>query len=288
MQYDKNFETIINYIFNSEGGFSNNKNDKGGRTNFGITQATYNSWRKKQGLLSKDIKNITKDEAKQLYYEEFWIPTEASKIEDLREGYLLFDTAINSGPYEAKKLYEKSNGNIYKFLKNRKSFYDNFINKNPNQEEFRQGWYNRLKDIENNMNEIINKGYYVPPYQNEKTPFDNNFDNKNLNTDYSNYSKEQLQNIRNKYLYIKNNNQPTGFAAPIKPNHIYTREEINKMTTDEFVKHENAIMKQLREKGIPTKSQLQKHNQKSSAGNSANSNDGRWVTINGNHVLIKD
>lgn len=71
-------------------------------------------------------------------------------------------------------------------------------------------------------------------------------------------------------------------------NHIYTREEINKMTTDEFAKHENAIMKQLREKGIPTKSQLQKHNQKSSAKNSANSNDGRWVTINGNHVLIKD
>ena len=71
-------------------------------------------------------------------------------------------------------------------------------------------------------------------------------------------------------------------------NHIYTREEINKMSTDEFAKHENAIMKQLREKGIPTNSQLQKHNQKSSAGNSANSNNGRWITINGNHVLIKD
>lgn len=216
MQYDKNFETVMNYVFRSEGGFSDRKNDLGGRTDKGVTQATYNAWRKKKGLAPKDVKGISKDEAKQLYYEEFWVPTGASKVKDLREGYLLFDTALNSGPYTAKKLYEKSNGNIYQFLKDRKSYYDNLIKQRPNQAENRQGWYNRLKDIENNMNEIVNKKYYVPPYQAEKTPYDKGYNNKNLNSDFRNFTNEQLQNIRNKYLYLEHKQiQPTGYAAPV-------------------------------------------------------------------------
>ena len=172
MNYDKNFETIMKYVFKSEGGFSDRKNDRGGRTDKGVTQRTYNDWRKKKGLPPKDVKGISTEEAKQLYYEEFWIPTGASKAKDLREGYLLFDTALNSGPYEAKKLYEKN----------------------------RQGWYNRLRDIENNMNELVNKEYYTPPYQNEETPYDKNFNDPNLNRNFTNYNQSELQNIRNRYL----------------------------------------------------------------------------------------
>ena len=69
--------------------------------------------------------------------------------------------------------------------------------------------------------------------------------------------------------------------------HIYTREEIGKMSTDEFAKHEKAIMKQMKEKGIPTKRELEEHQRKTLNKNSSSNNtDGRWVTINGNHVLI--
>ena len=288
MKYDKNFETVMDYVFKSEGGFSDRKNDLGGRTDKGVTQTTYNAWRKKKGLAPKDVKGISTDEAKQLYYEEFWLPTGASKVQDLREGYLLFDMALNSGPYEAKKLYEKSNGNIYQFLKDRKTFYENLIRRKPNQEENRQGWYNRLKDIENNMNGIINKGYYTPPYQNEITPYDKNFNNSNLNTDFHNYKHEELQNIRNKYLYLQNkNNYFTGFAAPVE--HIYTREELGKMSGNEFAQHEKAIMKQLKERGIPTNSELKRQQlSKSSSGSSSGTDGGHWVTINGNHVLMKD
>ena len=31
--YDKNFEKVLDFIFWSEGGFSNNPNDLGGKTN---------------------------------------------------------------------------------------------------------------------------------------------------------------------------------------------------------------------------------------------------------------
>ena len=84
------------------------------------------------------------------------------------------------------------------------------------------------------------------------------------------------------------NGLPTGFATPV--GHIYTREDLRNMSKDEFVKNEKAIMKQLKERGIPTRDELEK--QKSSSRGRSNSDSdsdgGHWVTINGNHVLMKD
>jgi len=62
---------------------------------------------------------------------------------------------------------------------------------------------------------------------------------------------------------------------------IYTKEELAKMTPDEFMKNESEIMGQLQSIGLPAKSDLpQKYSNSSSA-------NGKWVTINGNHVLIE-
>lgn len=99
MKYDDNFEKVIEYLFESEKGYVNHKRDRGGPTNLGVTQTTYDDWRKQKGLPKQDVKNITKNEAKQLYYEEFWKGTGASEVEDLREAYLLFDTSVICGQY---------------------------------------------------------------------------------------------------------------------------------------------------------------------------------------------
>lgn len=53
MKYDEKFELLMNYILKSEGGFSDRKNDLGGRTNKGVTQNTYNAWRKKKRFKHK-------------------------------------------------------------------------------------------------------------------------------------------------------------------------------------------------------------------------------------------
>ena len=58
------------------------------------------------------------------------------------------------------------------------------------------------------------------------------------------------------------------------------------MTGEEFERNEKAIMKQLKAKGIPTNAQLKRQFQKSAK--SSDNSSGKWVTINGNHVLIKD
>ena len=73
----------------------------------------------------------------------------------------------------------------------------------------------------------------------------------------------------------------------------FTREQIGAMSGDEFSKTEKAIMEQWGKIGIPSERDLPKESRKSdskSTGPSkgSNSSDGKWVTINGNHVLIKD
>ena len=299
MKYDDNFEKVIKYLFESEGGYVNDKDDRGGQTNYGVTQATYDSWRKQKGLPIKDVKNITKDEAKKLYYEEFWKGTGASEVKDLREAYLLFDTAIICGPYNAQKMYKRAGGNIYQFLKERAKFHNVDIKKNPEQEKFKEGWFNRLKDLENNMNEIVNKRYYVPPYQNEITPFDKEYNGPLKKIDTSNMSDKDIQSIRNKYLYLlnknyeKNNQQngkPTGQAAPISNLIKSTPVTQPTVKTDKPQTPSQKFSDEIRAKFRAKNSETNKRLNRILNFHSSNANfeNGHWVTMNGAHVFIKD
>ena len=286
MKYDNNFEKIMDYVFNSEGGYVNHKHDRGGATNYGVTQTTYNSWRKQKGLPIEDVKNITKDEAKKLYYEEFWKGTGAS------------DTSVICGPYNAKIMYKKSGGNIYKFLKERAKFHNIDIDKNPNQKEFKEGWFNRLKDLENNMNDIVNKGYYIPTYQNEITPFDKEYKGNLKKIDTGKLSKIKIQSLRNKYLYLQNKNNEnnkepgttTGQAAPIsntvKPIHIKQPTMKTDKPKTPSQKFSDEIRAKFRAKNNENNKRLKRilnfHN------SNPNLENGHWVTMNGAHVFIED
>ena len=57
---DDLFKRALQFVLKWEGGYVNNPNDKGGATNKGITQNTYNAWLKSNGKAIKEaIKNIT-------------------------------------------------------------------------------------------------------------------------------------------------------------------------------------------------------------------------------------
>lgn len=81
-------------------------------------------------------------------------------------------------------------------------------------------------------------------------------------------------------------------------NKIYTRDDISKMSTDDYAKNEKEILAQMNSIGIPYKNDLprgtqthsdtkEKSSRSKSNSSSGNSGDGKWVTINGNHVLIE-
>ena len=150
---DEDFKKALNFVIQAEGGKSNHKADKGGKTNLGITQATYDEYNKKRNLPMKDVNNITENEASKIYYEDFWKKSGAKNLQDKSIGLMLFDAAVNHGVSGAKKYYEKSGGDFDKFYQLRKEYYDNRIIEKPNQEVFHKGWINRINQLQKYKND---------------------------------------------------------------------------------------------------------------------------------------
>ncbi|MCD7878521.1 MAG: hypothetical protein LUG16_01150, partial [Candidatus Gastranaerophilales bacterium] len=107
----------------------------------------YNIYRKENGLPIKSVKNIKIEEAVQIYYKYFWKPSGAEKLEPPLD-LAYFDMYINSKPSEVKAVLNRSDNDVYKFIENRRKFYDDVIKVKPNKERFRNGWNNRLDTLE--------------------------------------------------------------------------------------------------------------------------------------------
>ena len=147
---DKYFFTALKNVLKSEGKYVNNPNDKGGPTNMGITQDTYDDFCKRNGLKTKDVKNLSTNEAMQVYYKDYWVKTGLDKEEDPIKALILFDTATLHGRGRTKEFYKKSNGDLNKFLDLREKHYIKKVESDPTQKEFFNGWINRnnrLKEI---------------------------------------------------------------------------------------------------------------------------------------------
>ena len=59
------FDEIIEVVLEHEGGYVNDPHDAGGETNFGIAKRWYPD---------VDIKNLTKEQAKKIYHQDYWSP----------------------------------------------------------------------------------------------------------------------------------------------------------------------------------------------------------------------
>ena len=146
-QKDEDFNTFLKYLYPREGAYSNRKADLGGKTNLGVTQTTFDWYNKKNNIPTKDVKNITKGEATQIYYDYFWKESGVSEINDKKVALMYFDSAINHGPYYAKKYYKESGGDFDKFMQLRKQHYKYMADNIPLQKENYNGWINRLNHL---------------------------------------------------------------------------------------------------------------------------------------------
>lgn len=81
MDFDKAFDRLISH----EGGYVNDPRDPGGETNWGISKRSYPNL---------DIKNMTREQAKEIYRADFWnVLGEAHPAIKFQ----VFDFAVNSG-----------------------------------------------------------------------------------------------------------------------------------------------------------------------------------------------
>ena len=83
----ESWDKAIKFVLDHEGGLSEDKNDPGGTTNWGISQRAYPSL---------DIKNLTIDQAKEIYKRDYWDKLNCDNIPYPMD-IIHFDTAVNMG-----------------------------------------------------------------------------------------------------------------------------------------------------------------------------------------------
>ena len=147
---DNDFDKMLSFVLRSEGGYV--ANDGGQACNKGIQQSTYDSYRTKKGLSKQDVKNITDEEVKDIYYTMYYKASGADKIDDPKLALYVFDTAVNMGVSAAKRLLEKSGNNADKFEEARLERYEEIAQNNPSKSKYLRGWENRVQNAENFAN----------------------------------------------------------------------------------------------------------------------------------------
>ena len=166
------FDSVIGYSFNFEGGYTNRKEDR--ETNYGITAPFMENYKHVlPGGKSKPIRELTKDEARQLYKAQ-WDEYNLGYIRDKNLALALNDYMINSN---ARKVAERvqgilnSNGQnlkvdgrigaqtlnaihntdkewlIDQILMDRLQRYRFTIEREPQKIIYVAGWINRLNDL---------------------------------------------------------------------------------------------------------------------------------------------
>lgn len=94
------FGEAIDRVLAIEDGYVNDPNDPGGETKFGISKRSYPD---------VDIKNLTRDGAKELYKRDFWDPVANAGIhEDLV--FQVLDFGVNSGGSVAIQYLQRAAG----------------------------------------------------------------------------------------------------------------------------------------------------------------------------------
>lgn len=99
MQNEKEFfDECMDHVFRWEGGYVNHPRDPGGETNWGIC---------KRDFPHLDIRNLTKEEAKDIYYKKYW---KAAKCDQLPPAvaFVMLDGAINQGVRASAKCLQRA------------------------------------------------------------------------------------------------------------------------------------------------------------------------------------
>lgn len=160
------FDVFMSYILDVEGGYSYHPADKGGATNYGITEQVA----RKNGY-NGSMKELPIDVAKSIYKKDYYNKFNLDKIKDNRIALSIFDWVVNSGVWGTKKAQQTINNilgtnlvidgilgqrsinalnniNINEFLEEyhniQRQFYTAIVNNNPTQKVFLKGWMNRV------------------------------------------------------------------------------------------------------------------------------------------------
>jgi len=176
------FDNAFKYILDVEGGYTDfNPSTGDPRTNLGIIQSEYDKYRSNRGLAQQSVSNITKDEAKEIYFNNYWVPTQADLLYEKlpKTAITIFDFAVNSGLGGASSVVAKTlnipssrfDGKMIdtildtgasmgdeklsrSLIERRFVNYDEIISRDPRKSVYRKGWHNRLDKLSDMINQV--------------------------------------------------------------------------------------------------------------------------------------
>lgn len=157
------FEKVKHRILKVEGGYVNHPADPGGETKYGISKRSYPEL---------DIKNLTEEQALDIYKRDWWDAKGYDKIIDTEVAYKMFEFSVNAGQATAVKAMQRAiaalgskvkvdgkmgpitlayiNASVpYMLLPEFKdqmlSYYKGLVKAKPALKKFLAGWINRVE-----------------------------------------------------------------------------------------------------------------------------------------------
>lgn len=169
------FETALKFCFKWEGGYSDHASDRGGKTNYGVTEQVFHEWLDSRGEPLRPVKEITHDEVRAIYWSEYWLSARCDRLKRQLD-LLMFDASVNHGPGGAARLLQRALNALGETLKvdgaiggqtfaaiaryetkalaaqyfeERRALFHRIVARDASQGVFLKGWLNRVTDLEN-------------------------------------------------------------------------------------------------------------------------------------------
>lgn len=167
-------DLALEYTFKNEGSYSDHPSDHGGATSgFGVTIGELAKWRR-HPVSKSDIKNMTAEEAKEIYEAWYWKPLGCDRIVNTGVAICVFDIGIVRGIGVPPKYIQRicnSHGTtlaidghvgpktlaalngmipavfINDFSQMAESGFRAIVDRNPSQGVFLKGWVNRARRL---------------------------------------------------------------------------------------------------------------------------------------------
>lgn len=104
-----NWKASLDAVLKHEGKWVNDPADPGGETNLGVTKRVYLAWCKLGKIPPKSMRALTPQDVEPIYKAQYW---DAVQGDLLTKGvdYVMFDTAVLSGPVQAVKWLQQAIG----------------------------------------------------------------------------------------------------------------------------------------------------------------------------------
>lgn len=167
------YAECLAHVLKFEGGFVDDPDDRGGATNQGITQATFDAWQDNRELPRRAVRDITDYEVEAIYHVRYWSPCRGDDLHPPLD-LVVFDAAVQHGPHRAIKWLQELvgvqvdgtsgektlyavNGHVLSngvtdlvdaYMTHRASFYASIIARDPSQKKFQKGWANRMNAVQ--------------------------------------------------------------------------------------------------------------------------------------------